>query len=634
MKDRPKEAQAETPSVFRSAKSSLPLVWELARPRRGRLALGLALLLVSRASGLVVPYAPKLVIDNIIAQREYDLIPPLFAALVFSLLIQAGTTYALSQLLSLEGQRLVTEMRCRVQAHISRLPVAYFDANKTGLLVSRVMNDVSGIRNLVGQGFVELVGSMVTAAFVLIILLHISVLLTAITVVFLSVLSGFLSWSFRAIRPLFRESAKIASEVSGKLVETFSGIRLVKGYRAEARENDVFASGAQRLLENASKSITLGSVMGTMAVLDVRLLSAVILCLGAEQTLAQQITVGSLFSFLMYLTIVVAPITQMASVGTELVGALAGLDRTRELLAEQPEDRDPDRTIAVQSVTGHIEFQGVSFEYQPGKPVLRGVTFEARPNTVTALVGSSGSGKSTITALIAAFYKPSQGTLLVDGTDLSRVRLDTYRPALGMVPQESFLFDGTIRENIIFSCANATEEEIQRACHIAHVDEFAERFEKKYETTIGERGVRLSGGQRQRISIARAILANPKILMLDEATSSLDSESEAFIQDGLRYLMKGRTTFVIAHRLSTARQADQILVVEHGQIVERGTHASLCAQGARYFQLYSKQHDLQANTFERSKDDGAEMRGRLRAIGPVERTSPDDGEHRTLSELL
>lgn len=626
------EAKDEAESVMRIARSVMPLVRELVYPRRYRMLLGLALLLVSQAAGLLVPYAPKVVIDTIIGQHQYFLLAPLFALLTFSVLLQAVTSFALSQLLSLEGQRLITQMRCRVHAHITRQPVAFFDRNKTGTLVSRVMNDVSGLRNLIGQGFIELIGSIITALFVLVILFHISVLLTVISLAFLAVLCGFLQWAFKTIRPLFRTSGKIASEVSGRLVECFGGIRLVKGYRAEARERKVFAGGARRLLENASKTISLGSAMRSVSLLNVRIMSTIVLCVGAQQVIGHHITIGSLVSYLMYLAIAVAPVTQMASVGTQVAEALAGLDRTREVLGERPEDEDPKRTIDMPSVEGRIHFSGVSFQYETGRPVLGDIEFEAVPGTVTALVGSSGSGKSTITALVAGFYNPTQGTVLVDGIDLGKVRLGSYRPSLGMVPQESFLFDGTIRENVIFSARNVTEKCFLEACRVAHVDEFVEHLKDKYETTIGERGVRLSGGQRQRISIARAILADPKVLILDEATSSLDSESEAFIQDGLRHLMKGRTTFVIAHRLSTAREADQILVVEEGRIVERGTHESLYEAGGRYFDLYSKQHDLDANRFEGSRnEEQASPRRRPQLPGSAE---IDGGEHGVLQEIL
>ncbi|GLQ87939.1 ABC transporter ATP-binding protein [Dyella flagellata] len=624
--------EQETKSLFTLARSSLPLVWELVRPRRYRLLLGLAMLLVSRAAGLVIPYAPKLVIDTVIGEHQYYLLRPLFAVLIAAVLLQGMTNYALNQLLSIEGRRLITDMRCRVQAHISKLPVAFFDTTKTGMLVSRVMTDVNGIQNLVGQGLIELLGGLITAAFVLIILFHISLPLTLITLGFLAALCGFLGVCFKLIRPLFRESGRIASEVTGRLVESFSGIRLVKGYRAETREQRVFAAGANRLQENAIKTVTLGSVMGTVAIMDVRFMSAVVLCVGAQQAIAHHITAGSLFSYLMYLAIVVAPITQMASFGTQLAEALAGLDRTREILSVQPEDQAPERTASMASVQGHIQFRDVTFEYEQDKPVLHGVTFEAKPGTVTALVGPSGSGKSTITALISAFYKPSRGKVLVDGVDLDTVRLSSYRPSLGIVPQESFLFDGTIRENVAFSTRNRSEEAFLHACHLAHVDEFADHLENKYETTIGERGVRLSGGQRQRISIARAILAAPKILILDEATSNLDSESEAFIQDSLRHLMKDRTTFVIAHRLSTARQADQILVVEAGRIVEHGTHASLYAQKGRYFDLYSKQHDVEANTFKGIEEEQLSTRGRKRGQRLADQSN--DGDLRALDELL
>lgn len=612
---------ASAAPLLRTASSVLPLVWQLVRRRRVRMLGGFVLLLASQAAGLIVPYAPKIVIDEVIGNKQYDLLAPVFAALALSVVFQAATSYALSQILSLEGQRLITEMRCRVHAHLTRQPIAFFDRQRTGELVSRVMTDVSGLRNLVGQGFIELAGSVVTALFVAVILWRLDATLTLISFGFLAVLCGFLSWAFRTIRPLFRASGKIAAEVSGRLVECFGAMLLVKSFRAEARERRVFAAGAERLLGNASKTITLGSAMRAVSILDVRLLSVVVLCVGAREVVNGRLSVGSLVSYLTYLSILVAPVTQVASVGTQLAEAFAGLDRTREILDEPTEDDDPARVVELPSVQGRITFEGVTFSYADGAPVLDGVDFDALPGTVTALVGASGAGKSTITALAAGLYAPTRGTVRIDGVDLATVTLNSFRPALGVVPQESFLFDGSVRDNVIFTTRGTTHESFLDACRAAHVSEFVEKLEKRYDTPIGERGVRLSGGQRQRISIARAILSDPRILILDEATSSLDSESEALVQDGLRRLMHGRTTFVIAHRLSTAREADQILVVEHGRIVERGTHASLFAMGGRYHAMYARQQGLGSDSFD---TDAGRTPPRRRARIPS--GSPDVGE--------
>ena len=584
-------------SAAQQLKSVWPMIWELVRPRRALLAYSFGLLLIGRVCGLVLPAAPKFLIDDVIGKRRPDLLVLLVAAVAGATLVQGITSYSLTQLLSKEAQRLITELRRKVQTHIGRLSLNYYDSNKTGALVSRIMSDVEGVRNLIGTGLVDFCGGVLTAILALGFLLKFNAQMTGIAIGFLVVLMVALARAFKTIRPIFRERAKINAEVTGRLTESLGGVRVVKGYHAEDRESSVFATGVQRLLENVLKSLTATSLMGLTSTVMLGAVSSIIMFMGARQILAGHMTVGQLFSYTLFLGFLIAPVAQIASIGTQITEALAGLDRTREVLAEGREDQDPDRTIVLGEIEGQIVFEHVDFEYEKGKPVLDDVSFDAQPGSVTALVGSSGSGKSTIIGLAAAFYKPTTGRVTVDGVDLSKVRLSSYRSALGVVLQDSFLFDGSIRENIAFSHPDATEQEILEACRIAHVDEFSERFADKYDTIIGERGVKLSGGQRQRVSIARAVLANPRILILDEATSSLDSESEAYIQQGLKYLMQGRTTFVIAHRLSTIRQADQILVVEAGKIVERGKHAELLALQGRYHDLYTRQHGLEENLF-------------------------------------
>ncbi|HET9838793.1 MAG TPA: ABC transporter ATP-binding protein [Candidatus Angelobacter sp.] len=573
------------------------MIKELVRPRRRLLALGFLLLLIGRVCGLVLPASTKFLIDDVIAPHRPDRLLPLVGAVLAATFIQGLTSFSLTQLLSKEAQRAIAELRRRVQIHVGRLPLNYYDANKTGGLVSRIMSDVEGVRNLIGTGLVEFCGGVLTAVLALIVLLKFNAQMTGIALGFLVLLMVALGRTFKTIRPIFRERSKINAEVTGRLTESLGGVRVVKGYHAEEREAGVFSKGVQRLLDNVLKTLTAMSMMGLISSVMLGVVGAIIMYMGARQIFAYHMTVGQLFSYTMFMGFLVAPVAQIASIGTQITEALAGLDRTREVLEESREDFDPQRTLVLSQIRGEINFEHVNFEYEAGKPVLDDVSFESRPGTVTALVGSSGSGKSTMIGLVAAFYKPTLGRVTVDGIDLSKVRLDSYRPALGVVLQDSFLFDGSIRENIAFSRPDATEEQILEACGIAHVDEFAERFKDKYDTIIGERGVKLSGGQRQRVSIARAVLADPKILILDEATSSLDSESEAYIQQGLKYLMQGRTTFVIAHRLSTIRQADQILVVEAGKIVERGRHAELLAMQGRYHELYTRQHGLEENLF-------------------------------------
>ncbi len=575
----------------------LPLVGELIHPRRGLLLGGLILIAISRVAGLVLPASTKYLVDDIIGKRQVEMLGPLFAAVLAATAVQAVASFSLTQLLSKSAQKLIAEMRRKVHAHVGRLPIAYYDANKTGVLVSRIMNDVEGVRNLVGTGLVEFAGGLLTAFLALFMLLRISPMLTGIALGVILTFSLLLQRAFGTLRPIFRERGKITAEVTGRLTESLSGVRVVKGYHAEAREEGVFAQGVQRLLDNVIKSLTGVSLMSLSATLLLGIVGAIVMYVGARQILAGVLTLGGFMTFTAFLAFLVAPVFQIVGIGTQLTEALAGLERTHEVLTEKTEDQDPRRTVPLGPIQGEVRFDQVGFEYDPGKPVLFEVSFTARPGTVTALVGSSGSGKSTTIGLVSAFHNPTSGRIFVDDIDLSTVSLDSYRTQLGVVLQETFLFDGTIRENIVFSRPGASEEEFLEACRTARVDEFAEKLENGYDTVIGERGVKLSGGQRQRLSIARAILADPRILILDEATSSLDSESEQMIQSGLASLMKGRTTFVIAHRLSTIRRAHQILVMEGGRIVERGTHDSLYAAQGRYRDLYDRQHGLVSNLF-------------------------------------
>jgi subfamily B ATP-binding cassette protein MsbA len=571
----------------------------------------LVLIAINRVAGLILPGSTKFLVDGVIAQHRGHLLYPLIAAVMIATAIQSITSFVLVQSLSKAAQRLIAALRCKVQAHIGRLSLAYHDANSTGALAARVMNDVEGIRTIFGTGLIEFVGGSLTAMIALIVLLYISPVLTAVAVPVL-VLLGLALWkSFLVLRPIFRERSLITGEVTARLVESLAGIRVVKAYRAESRESAVFGNGVRRLLDNATRTLNVTSAIGLASSLSLGLVGALIMLIGAWQILAGSLTVGGLFTYTLFLGFLVVPLAQIAGIGTQLGEAVAGLERTHALLREPTEDDDPARTLLLPSIIGDIVFEDVSFTYPTGESVLADMSFRARAGTLTALVGSSGSGKSTIVGLVAAFYRPTRGRVAVDGVDLSVVRLDSYRRNLGVVLQDSFLFDGTIRDNVAFSRPDAAQAEVQRACNIAHVDEFAERLPRKYQTMVGERGVRLSGGQRQRVSIARAVLADPKILLLDEATSSLDSESESLIQEGLGHLMKGRTTLVIAHRLSTVRRADQILVIEGGRIVERGNHATLYAARGRYYQLYERQHRVDSNVLA---SEGESSAGEERAL--------------------
>ncbi len=581
----------------KNAWKNLPDVWALMKPRRGLLALGFVLMAINRVAGLVLPGSMKYFVDNVVLHRQMQLLTPIVLAVLGATVVQGLTSFSLTQLLSKSAQKMITDLRRQVQAHIGRLPIAFYDANKTGVLVSRIMSDVEGVRNLVGTGLVEFVGGLMTAAIALVYLIHTSATMTAVAFSILLVFGFGISMAFKTIRPIFRARPKITAEVTGRLTESLGGVRVVKGYHAEEREEKIFSTGVQRLLENVLKTLTATSLMSLSGALLLGTVSVLMMEFGGHKMLSGSMTPGQWFAYNAFLAFLIAPVFQIVAIGTQITEAITGLERTREILNEKLEDDEPGRTVNLDRVNGLVEMENVSFAYDTRKEVLHEVSFRSEPGTVTALVGPSGAGKSTIIGLIAAFYVPSSGRVLVDGVDLSTVKLNSYRTQLGVVLQETFLFDGTIRENVAFARPNASEAEILAACQIARVDEFAESFENKYDTVVGERGVKLSGGQKQRVSIARAILADPRILILDEATSSLDSESEALIQEGLRYLMRGRTTFVIAHRLSTIRRAEQILVVEAGRVIERGTHETLYALGGRYYDLYTKQHAVEANLF-------------------------------------
>jgi ABC-type multidrug transport system fused ATPase/permease subunit len=576
---------------------TIPAVWQLLAPRKALLACGLVLMAINRIASLVLPASTKWLIDDVINKRRTELLWLLLSIVLLAAIVQGITSLALVQSLPKEGQRVIAELRRKLHAHISRLPVAYYDATKTGTLVSRIMQDVEGVRNLLGTGLIDFAGGLLTSLVALVVLLRISLLMTGLAVLFLGFYALAINRALKAMGPIFRDRSKINAEVTGRLTESLGGVRVVKGYYAEEREQAIFSLGVERLLQNALRTVTAISVMTLSSNILLGAVGAVIMYVGARQILGGMLTVGEFFTYTLFLGFVALPVMQVVSIGSQITEAIAGLERTRELLDERPENTDPRRVVLLPKVVGEVRFDDVCFAYQPAHDVLQDISFLAQPGTVTALVGPSGAGKSTIIGLIAAFHTASCGTVKIDGVDLATVRLESYRTRLGVVLQDSFLFEGTILENVAFSRPNASKERILEACRIARVDEFAESFDTGYDTVVGERGVKLSGGQRQRISIARAILADPRILILDEATSSLDSESEQLIQEGLYHLMQGRTTFVIAHRLSTIRRADQILVLEKGRIVERGKHAELLAAEGRYFELYMRQQDVESNLF-------------------------------------
>ena len=588
-------------------KTNLANAWQEAKAlvavHRGRIALGLLLMLVSRLAGLVPPASSKYLIDEVIGHRRSDLLVPLALAVGAAALIDAATSFALSQVLGVAAQKAIADMRRSMQAHVTRLPIRYFDSTQTGILISRVMNDADGIRNLVGTGLVQMTGGLVTAVLALGVLFYLNWRLTSISIVVLAAFAIGMSTAFKRLRPLFRDRGKITAEISGRLAESFGGIRIVKAYTAEEREDRVFSDGVERLFQNVRRTLTGISAVTAFGGLVIGAIGVIMILVGGRSILAGTMTLGDLFMYVFFVGLLAAPLIQMSSIGTQLSEALAGLDRIREIKQMATEDDEDETRQPLDTVRGDIAFDDVSFEYDAGVPVLKRVSFSAPAGTTTALVGSSGSGKSTLISLVMAFGRPGTGRVLVDGRDLAGVRLRDYRSQLGVVLQDNFMFDGTIAENIRFSRPDAAMDEVKAVSHIAHCDEFVEKFPNKYETIVGERGVKLSGGQRQRVAIARAILADPRILILDEATSSLDSESEALIQDGLYSLRKGRTTFVIAHRLSTIRSANQILVLEEGRIVERGSHEQLLTANGRYRQLYDKQYRIEEDRFVNPGED-------------------------------
>ncbi len=554
-------------------------------------------MLVNRLAGLVLPASSKYLIDHVIGERRADLLGTIALAAGAATLVQAVTSFGLSQLLGVAAQRAITEMRKTIQAYVLRLPIGYFDSTKTGVLISRIMTDAEGIRNLVGTGLVQLLGGLVTAAIALGVLFYLNWRLTTISILILATFGGGMAYAFAKLRPLFRERGKINAEVTGRLAETLGGIRIVKAYHAERSEQLVFSRGAHRLFRNVAQTMTGVSGVGAFATVIIGAIGILMILEGGRAILSGQMTLGDFVMYMLFVGLVAAPLISIASIGTQITEAFAGLDRIREVRRMATEDQEDRHKASVAALTGDVAFEDVTFAYKPGVDVLKHVSFRAPSGSTTALVGSSGSGKSTLIGLVMAFNRPQHGGVMVDGRDLAAIRLQDYRTQLGVVLQDNFLFDGTIAENIAFAKPHATPEEIRRVARIAHCDEFVEQFEQRYDTVVGERGVKLSGGQRQRIAIARAILADPRILILDEATSSLDSESEGKIQDGLRALRAGRTTFVIAHRLSTIRSADQILVLEGGEIVERGTHEELLAANGRYRQLYDKQYKFERDQF-------------------------------------
>lgn len=594
----PPDAQAEKPAKKRFQFSA---AWREARvlveQNKGRLVLGLVFMLVNRAAGLVLPWTTKSLIDDVVVNKRGDMLMWLAIAGGVATLVQAATSYTLAQVLGVAAQKAINDMRKRIQAHVLRLPTRFFDDQQSGALISRIMNDADGLRNLVGNGLVQLVGGVLTAIVALGVLFWLNWKLTLVILVVLVLFGVCMVWAFKTLRPLFQMRGKIQAEVTGRLNQTLGGIRVIKAYTAEPEEERVFTAGADRFFDNVRRSIRGVSATTAASLAITGVIGCLLTWIGGQDVLAGRMTVGELVMYLVFVAMVALPIIGIAEIGTQITEAFAGLDRIREILSTVREDEGDAARGAVPHVAGDIRFENVSFEYVAGKPVLHDITFEARAGSTTALVGSSGGGKSTLVGLVMAFHRPKSGRVIVDGRDLSTLRLAEYRRHLGVVLQDNFLFDGSIAENVAFSRPSASRAEVEAACKLAHCEEFVKNFEKGYDTVVGERGIKLSGGQRQRVAIARALLANPRILILDEATSSLDSESEHAIQSGLAALRRDRTTFVIAHRLSTIRAADQILVVENGRIVERGTHAELIALGGRYRELHDRQYRFEEELY-------------------------------------
>ena len=577
-------------NVWREARE---IIWRYRR----RIAFGLVVMVVGRVAGMAIPASSKFLIDDVLGEGRTELLLPLAIGVAVAALLQGGSSFALSQILGVAAQRAITEMRKTVQAHVARLPVNYFDSTRSGVLISRIMTDAEGIRNLVGTGLVQLTGGLLTAALSLCVLLVLNWSLTIYTVSVLLVFGGAMAFAFRRLRPLFRERGKINAEVTGRLGESLSGVRIVKAYTSERKENLVFARGAHRLLRNVARSVTGVSAVTAFSSVVIGAIGAMMIVAGGSSVLAGEMTIGDLIMYVLFTGWMINPLVQMASIGTQITEAFAGLDRIREIRTMATELDDDADKAPLGLTYGHIDFEDVWFSYEKEIPVLKGVSLHAPPGSTTALVGSSGSGKSTLASLVLSFNRPDSGRVLVDGRDLAGIRLADYRRQVGVVLQDNFLFDDTVEYNIRYGRSGATREEVVNAARLAHCHEFVTAFPEGYDTIIGERGVKVSGGQRQRLAIARAILADPRILVLDEATSSLDSESEAQIQEGLRTLRTGRTTFVIAHRLSTIRSADQILVIEDGKVVERGTHAELIALDGRYKELHDRQYRIEMNRF-------------------------------------
>jgi subfamily B ATP-binding cassette protein MsbA len=598
----PAAGPAAAPSLpKKKPKVSRAVVWREAREliwqHRQRLGIGLGLMLINRAAGIVLPASSKYFIDHVVGAGDTSKLLQLAGGIMAATAVQAATSFGLSQVLGIAAQRAITDMRRRIETHVLRLPIRVFDSTQTGQLVSRVMSDAEGIRNLIGTGLTQFVGGMVTAAVALGVLFYVNWQLTTLMIMVFAIFGGGMAWAFSFLRPIFRQRSIIQAEVTGRLVESFGGIRIVKSYVAERREEYVFTKGVHKLFRNVAKTMTGVSSITALTSVVIGMAGALVIVVGGRAVAAHTMTVGDLVMYIFFIGLVAAPLVQIANIGTQISEAFAGLDRIRELMSQRTEDDEDATRAPIADMAGNVRFDHVRFSYEEGVDVLKGVTFEAPAGSTTALVGSSGSGKSTLISLIMAFNRPNAGRVLIDGQDLNALRLRDYRSHLGIVLQDNFLFDGTVAENIRFANPHATLADVERVSKIAHCHEFIERFPQGYQTVVGERGVKLSGGQRQRVAIARAILADPTILILDEATSSLDSEVEAQIQAALDVLRQGRTTFVIAHRLSTIVSADQILVMEGGEIVERGSHEELLAADGRYRQLYDRQYRLESNRF-------------------------------------